>query len=312
LTEPDVRFKKWAEKLTKALKADAVGQLPDGCRWLSYWLRKVRDQDLYLFQKLEKEAQPLFEDSALRLHKEATSKLDKASRHRVGSKAKLKEIVSFAYDYSHYIHPLLRESGRHSLAKETLMKFNSQYLSEMIQEGEKLEGDWPVFMIRLLECSEEMGIQNLESTKDYFIEVLRGRKTQPELFPYLRVLDELKRSNHSRMVSGLILSTALRMWVRDLCIYYGAESRSSFIGPREGFESWSFAEMLGYLKSVGRASLDEVIIFTAMNRDLFEMVGKEGYREPDNYELEEDIQEAQLFISFRDGEITSPDADGGK
>ncbi len=72
--------------------------------------------------------------------------------------------------------------------------------------------------------------------------------------------------------------------------------------------AYAHTRALGYLKSVGRASLEDVVIFTAMNRDLFELVGKEGYREPDIYELEEDLREARLFISFRDGEITSSDA----
>ena len=61
--------------------------------------------------------------------------------------------------------------------------------------------------------------------------------------------------------------------------------------------------MMGYLKSVGRASVDEVFLFCAMNRDLFDLVGKKEYQEPFEHELEDDISEARRFISFREGEF---------
>ena len=301
-TKPERKFRRWAEKLSEALEEDRVEQLPDGCRWLSYWLRKTRDQDLYLYTTLEGEAKQLFEGSALRLWKEATLKLEEASRHREGSKARLRELAGFAYHYSNYVHPLLRESGRDSLAAETLRSFNSSYLGEIVMGGEALEGDWPVFMIRFLECYEEMGLPLEGAFKEYFVEILRSRRAPPELAPYHRMLDEAERSTQSRMVGGLLVCSALRMWVRDLCTFYGAESRRSFIGPRGGFGSWSFSKMLGYLKSVGRVSVEDVILFAAINKDLFDIVGREGYREPSQKELEDDILEARRFIGFREGE----------
>jgi len=70
--------------------------------------------------------------------------------------------------------------------------------------------------------------------------------------------------------------------------------------------------MMGYLKSVGRASVDEVFLFCAMNRDLFELVGKEGYQEPFVDELEDDISEARYFIRFREGEFSFSGGDNDK
>jgi hypothetical protein len=312
LTETEIRFRRWAEKINVALEEDKVNELTDGCRWLSYWLRKARDQDLRLYAKLEGEAKPLFENSALRLLKHANSKLDKASKRREGSKARLRELTGFAYHYGHYIHPLLRESGRDSLAVETLQSFNSSYMGEIVGWGEALEGSWPAFMIRLLECYEEMGIPLGIGYKEYFSSVLRGGVEPPELSPYHRVLDEAERCKHQPMACGLLVCSAVRMWVRDLCVNYDAESSRSFLGPRGGFRSWSFSEMMGYLKSVGRASVDEVFLFCAMNRDLFELVGKEGYQEPFVDELEDDISEARYFIRFREGEFSFSGGDNDK
>jgi hypothetical protein len=66
------------------------------------------------------------------------------------------------------------------------------------------------------------------------------------------------------------------------------------------------------LKSVGRASVDEVFLFCAMNRDLYELVGKEEYQEPFVDELEDDISEARRFISFREGEFSFSGSDNDK
>ena len=65
--------------------------------------------------------------------------------------------------------------------------------------------------------------------------------------------------------------------------------------------------MLGYLKSIGRVNVDDMVLFVAMNRDLYELVGKEGYQEPFEHELEDDISEARRFINFIDGEISDSD-----
>jgi len=306
LKEIESGFRKWVKKLSADLEKDKVDDLTDSCRWLSYWLHKALDKDLAFYPKFEVEARSLFEDSALHLLKQAILKLGKASKHREGSKVRLREITRFAYHYSHYIHPLLRESGRNSLAIETLNNFNTSYMSEIVMYGEKLEGNWPVFLIRLSECYDQVGIPLDYGYKEYFIDVLCSRKKPPELNIYYRVLDEAERSNQP-ITKGILVCTALRMWVSDLCLNYGAELTSSFLSPSSGFDSWDFSEMLGYLKSIGRASIDDVIRFASIDRALFQMIGREGYIEPSQDELDDALKEAWRFISFNDGEFSLPE-----
>ena len=59
-------------------------------------------------------------------------------------------------------------------------------------------------------------------------------------------------------------------------------------------------------------SVNDVVLFVAMNRDLYELVRRERYQKLFQDELENDIEAARRFISFEDDETSHSDSDDDK
>ena len=298
------KFKEWVEKIERTLNDEYAHSLPENCKWLLYWHDKIRRQDINLFRKIDHITNDLLEQSALKMRSYNLAQLEQATNHREGTKVRFTKLMSCVYQYEHYIHPLLVETKNLQVARSTIQGFNEKHLNEIVCSSEYSESHHAIVMIRYLECAAEVNVEVEDSVIDLFTDLIRRDAEPARVSFYHSLLNCAERNleEDRTMVATVLACEALRGFLHDLCLLYGAAEKKSYYHPSEPFESWEFPEWLGYLKSMGKSNLEDMIEFTVTHRAWYEKLGKPDYVQPMEEDVEEEITNIRFFIDLKENE----------
>lgn len=149
------KFNEWAEKIRSTLKSlpDEAGYaaLPDECKLLRDWGMKLQRKDFAEYAKARKTEIDLLSKSACQLHHHFEAYLDQAKKHKLGTKARMKDVLRYVYCYIKNVHPNLLRAEKEERASEYLKSFWGSYLKEIylfIESG--LLDDFKIECIRML------------------------------------------------------------------------------------------------------------------------------------------------------------------
>jgi hypothetical protein len=209
------KFNEWAEKIRSTLailpNEEGYADLPDQCRLLKEWGDKLRKKDMSGYLRVKETERDLLSRSANELNRHYMEYLNKAEKHRHGTRARINEILRYIYYYSRDVHANLVRAERKPQASEYLRLFWKSCLSEIreVIERDFLDDFQIECVLDLAEQSKHAGV-GLEFV-DELISKLRAKAKKPQIM--LRFLKSLVRNELLVLADGL--SEDRRKWHYD-------------------------------------------------------------------------------------------------
>ena len=156
------KFFEWAEKVKELLEQnseEALNELPDAYRWMSYREEKILEKEPENYQKIQDLFIKLSGESAKKLHSDCLKKLKEAQQHRIGTKVRLRKILLYVYYYEKYIHPKFIYGEMKNEAKLIIEKFWADNLDELAEYRKAIEPDQMQWLIDFEKLSKGMGVK---------------------------------------------------------------------------------------------------------------------------------------------------------
>lgn len=185
------KFNEWAGKIRSTLKVlpddSGYAALPDQCKFLRDWGRKLQRKDLARYAKVRKTEIDLLCKSACQLHRQYEKYLTQAKKHKLGTKARMKDVLKYVYYYIKDVHPNLIRAEKEEQTSGYLKSFWSSCLKEIysfIDNG--LLDDFRIECIRTLaEQSRDVDV-GLEFVNELISKLELEIKKPKRLFRILR------------------------------------------------------------------------------------------------------------------------------
>ena len=157
-----MKFSEWAEKVRSMLETDDESTsraLPTKIRWLKYWGTKLRKKEPKIYAKVEKTEIDLMGRSGTKLYDSFLDYLKNAQKHKKGTKARLAEIVKFAYYFNRYANPCFVAGRRENQAKKIIESFWKSYLNEIVNYRKLLEDYQIEWILQLARYSQDNDLE---------------------------------------------------------------------------------------------------------------------------------------------------------
>jgi len=216
----------WTERIEKSIEEKNVNGLPEECKWYLYWRDKLLKENTVYYAETEEASKKLISTAGLLLNDDNKKKMDEARKHRVGTKARQKDLFDFIYTYEHYIHPLLIETENIGVAQNTINEFNSEFIGDLESPAGRVEYFRSLTMVRYIECAREVMV-SVDS--DFFEQYMtQMQPEEPEREFYHERMLKIAEYNLGldRVVPAAILTCeALIEFTHSLCRYYGVKKR---------------------------------------------------------------------------------------
>lgn len=249
------KFKEWTQKVRASLKTksqSALNRLPEECKWLRYWGKKLRDEEPTSYVEAERIEMDLLSEAADALHNSYLSYLKKAQRHKKGTKVRLTEILRYVYYYGNYVHSCFIEGGKEDKAKKILRSFWKIHAKEVVEYMKNLDDHQIMWLLRLAKQSRDVGAK----IEDQWISALEAAIRRPPN-PILleRCKNQLQEAednlNRNETTTALILADqSLELFLKDLCMRWGCES-DVCTDSGKPFGMWGVTDYLRYLDEIG-------------------------------------------------------------
>jgi hypothetical protein len=287
----------WHKRLQASVETRNVDMIPDECKWLLYWHQKMIQQDPETFQKVEQPISQLIKDAAILLNEENGKNLEKAFKHRLGTKVRVKHHYSYIYHYTNYIHPLLLETGSITEAHDTINDYMHHHFNEVYEFRNDADNFQTSTVIRFLKAAKSVILNIPDHLLGIFIQI-NDSKIKPEE-PHLAMrfvnMARAYHENNQNSIAGVHLCQALGCCVFLITHNYESENDRNYYRPRTttpiDFNYW-----LGLLKSRKKISLDNLIEYSIMYEKWHTQVGTPTYTPPQREELAQKIEEISDFI----------------
>ena len=90
----------WTERIEKSIEEKGAYGLPQEGNWYLYWRGKLLREDMERYAETEEASKKLISTAAHLLNDDNKKQMDEARKHRVSTKARLKDLFDFAYTYA--------------------------------------------------------------------------------------------------------------------------------------------------------------------------------------------------------------------
>lgn len=156
------KFNEWAEKVESLLgktAEDSEAYLPAASQWLMFRAKKIRDKKTEYYKTIVDRYVRLSKESAKKQSAKLLKDLDKAKKHKLGTRVRIDRILSFTYHFAHYAYPNFIEGNAQDELRKILSSFWNEYLREIVEYRELINDRQISWLTELAELSEEVGIR---------------------------------------------------------------------------------------------------------------------------------------------------------
>jgi hypothetical protein len=287
----------WRKRLTESIQTNQTSNIPNECKWLLYWNRKLLHQNPESYQEVEQDVIPLVKDAAYMLNADNKKRLRNAIKHRRGTKVRIQHHYRYLYHYTNYIHPLLLETGYINKAYTTIENYMRKNFNEVYDYRNEANQFQTSTVIRFLKAAKSVMIKIPDHLIGIFHQI-NDRLAQPgEPHPaYIFLYTGQKHQvNGQNAIAGVLLCQALGCCVYLVATKYDSENDRNFYRP-EKVSPIDFTHWLGILKTRNIISLDQLIDYSFMYDKWLTKLGTPSYIQPNYVDLSEKMDEVEAFI----------------
>lgn len=248
------KFDQWLEKILTLLKSagkTAIDELPSDFKYLKYWAEKLKIEKPSEFALVEKAYTRAASAVGNASYADNLSYLEKARSHGKGTKARITELLRFAYHYSNYTYDCFIEAGQERQARKVLKLFWKSNGKEIVDNVDMLDIFQVESVLRLARQSRNVGVQ----IPNEWILTLEDRIRPADPLILAQVKSQLENAEKNlaqeETIAALVLADqALELFLRDLCTRLGCDD-NTHSNKGDPFDHWGFTQYITFLSANG-------------------------------------------------------------
>jgi hypothetical protein len=292
-----VKHEEWSLRLKKSIDEFKVTTLTDECKWLLYWHQKLLYQDPEAYQNVEQDTVNLIIKAGYLLNSDNKKKLERAFKHRIGTKVRNKHHYSYLYQYTNYIHPLLLETDSINEAHSTIYHYMNHYFTEVYDNRDNADQFQNTTVLKFLTAANSVMI----NVPDYLVKVFQeiNERTVHTGEPHIaQLFIRLARKYSEREqyeIAGVHLGQALGCCAYFFAKQYDKRPEKNYYRPK-ATSSLDIQHWLSVLKNRNKITLEQVIDFNLTCEKWHSSLGKTYYTPPNPIDLDKKIEDVERFI----------------
>lgn len=294
-SDPKKKFDDWVNRIYNSISNKDYYSLSFECKRLSYWLKKIAEEEPTSYPASEHKSTELLRSSALLMKEESQRKINDLRKHRVDTKIRYTKLMSYIYNYHNFTRPLLEQSGLVELAYSIMDAFNAEFLEEVVRNSSQRDVFHAYLMVKYLNKCIDLGLAVKNEDIKFYQDIVICQ--EKKIYPFYLVWLNIAGADlaEDKPIQGLVLfCEGLRAFVKYLCELNGVNITydGSILGNEKPFD-----ELLSNLSEKGILKAEHVILFKSINDGWYKKIGSSGFMLPRTKLVNRSIEDVLKIIN---------------